>query len=55
MGGMDKILSKMGVPGGKKCEFYCHADTIEFKKIRVASQRERMLKKLEEKIKEDVN
>lgn len=48
MGGMDKILSKMGVPGGKKNVNFSAMQTQLNSKIRVATQRERMLKKLEE-------
>ncbi len=51
MGGMDKILSKMGVPGGKNINFNAMQSKMK-SNIRAATQRERMLKKLEERRKE---
>ena len=47
MGGMDKILSKMGVPGGKNLNFGAMQSKMK-SNMRAASQRERMLQKLEE-------
>ena len=47
MGGMDKILSKMGVPGGKNLNFGAMQSRMKTN-IKTATQRERMLKKLEE-------
>tara|TARA_B110000008_G_scaffold246990_1_gene258204 strand:- start:3805 stop:4959 length:1155 start_codon:yes stop_codon:yes gene_type:complete len=51
MGGMDKILSKMGVPGGKNINFNAMQSKMK-SNIKAATQRERMLKKLEERRKE---
>ena len=51
MGGMDKILSKMGVPGGKNINFNAMQSKMK-SNIKAATQRERMLKKLEERRKQ---
>lgn len=48
MGGMDKILSQMGVPVGKNKINFNAMQTNMKSNIKKASQRERMLKKLEE-------
>jgi len=48
MGGMDKILSQMGVPMGKNKINFNAMQTRMKTNIRQASQRERMLRKLEE-------
>jgi hypothetical protein len=48
MGGMDKILSQMGMTGGKNKINFNAIQSHMKSNIRQASQRERMLKKLEE-------